>query len=83
MSARALPLRRAAVPVLVVAAALVSGPSAAADPPALNRDPCSVLLARAAHFPGGFQNGPRSQRLVSDAYVTYLSSQPACRTTGA
>ncbi len=82
MSARL--FRRTAVPALAVVATLALAPSpAVADPPALNRDPCSVLLARAASFPGGFQDGSRSQRLVSDAYVTYLSSQPACRTTGA
>ncbi len=78
------PLRRTALPALAVVATLVLPPSAAvADPPALNRDPCSVLLARAAHFPGGFQDGPRFHRLVSDAYVTHLLSQPACPTTGA
>jgi hypothetical protein len=79
MSARTLPIRRTAVPVAAVVAVLVLGPSvAAADPPALNRDQCSVLLARAAHWPGSMETAQGTVRLVSDAYGSHLSAQPAC-----
>ena len=82
MSARTHPLPRIALPVVVLTAALLAPSAALADPPALNRDPCSVQLAPAAHFPGGYDTDAGSVRLVSDAYVTYLSTQPPGRTTG-
>ena len=73
--------RRTAV-LLAVTGVLASGslvPSlAAADPPALNRDPCVSQLARAATWPG---EGPDGIRLVSDAYASYLSRQPECTDT--
>ncbi len=79
MSARTLPIRRTAVSVVAVLATLVLGPSvAAADPPALNRDQCSVSLARAGHWPGGMETSTGTVRFVSDAYDRYLSAQPPC-----
>jgi hypothetical protein len=67
-------------PVLLAAAAVFTSLSltpsvAAADPPALNRDPCATTLARAAAWPG---DGPDGIRLVSDAYVSFLARQPEC-----
>ena len=69
--------RTAVLLTVAAAAASVSlTPSvAAADPPALNRDPCVTVLARAASWPG---EGPEGMRLVSDAYVSYLTRQPEC-----
>ena len=81
MSTRS-PLLSGSVVALLAAGSLLLAPSAAlADPPALNRDPCSVLIAHAAHWPGATAAG--TVRLVSDAYVTHLSRQPECRTAGA
>ena len=69
--------RTAVLLAVAAAAASVSlTPSvAAADPPALDRNPCVVLLARAAAWPG---EGPGGMRLVSDAYVSFLARQPEC-----
>ena len=79
MSARTLPTRRTVVLSALAVPALLLTPSAAvADPPALDRDPCSVHLARAAHWPGSLETPTGTSRLVSDAYVTHLSSQPPC-----
>jgi hypothetical protein len=79
MSARTLPIRRTTISVVAVLATFVLGPSvAAADPPALNRDPCSVSLALAAHWPGGMETSTGTVRFVSDAYDRYLSAQPPC-----
>ena len=68
--------------LLAVSAVLTSlslAPSvAAADPPALNRDPCVTAMARAASWPG---EGPGGIRLVSDAYVSFLARQPECAAT--
>ena len=70
---------RTTVPVVATLAALLLVPSTAtADPPALNRDPCAQLLARAAIWPGGLEDDSGTVRLVSDAYVSYVSSQPDC-----
>jgi hypothetical protein len=71
---------RTTVPVVAILAVLLLGPSAAvADPPALNRDECSILLARAAIWPGGFEDeSGTTVRLVSDAYMSRLSAQPPC-----
>jgi hypothetical protein len=49
--------------------------SAAADPPALNVDPCAQELAKAAEWPGTDSDG---FRFFSDAYDSYLGRQPAC-----
>ena len=70
---------RTTVPVVTILAVLLLAPSTAvADPPALNRDECSTLLARAALWPGGFEGESGTVRLVSDAYVSNLSAQPPC-----
>ena len=70
---------RTTVPVIATLAVLLLAPSAAvADPPALNVDECSTLLARATLWPGGFEGESGPIRLVSDAYVSYLSAQPPC-----
>ena len=83
MSTRS-PLRRRSAVALLAAAGLLLTPSVAlADPPALNRDPCTVLLGDAAQWPGSAGTGADTVRLVSDAYVTYLSLRPECRAAGA
>ncbi|HET6393767.1 MAG TPA: hypothetical protein VFG13_13175 [Blastococcus sp.] len=61
----------------VLMAGAVSG-VAAADPPALDRDPCSVAIAAAGVWPGTFDVDHHQYRLVSDAYDSYLSRQPEC-----
>jgi len=62
---------------------LVLTPSVAlADPPALNRDPCAVLLGDAAQWPGSMGTGADTVRLVADGYVTYLARQASCGTSG-
>jgi hypothetical protein len=63
----------------VLMAGAVSG-VAAADPPALDRDPCSVAIAAAGVWPGTYDTAHHQYRLVSDAYDSYLSSQPECST---
>ena len=83
MSPHPLCVRRSSVLLLATLALLLTPSVAQSDPPALNRDPCSVLLAGAAHWPGSLQTGTRTVRLVSDAYVSYLSKQPPCRPSGA
>jgi hypothetical protein len=54
------------------------GGVAAADPPALDRDPCSVTIAAAGVWPGTLDVDHHQYRLVSDAYDSYLSRQPEC-----
>ncbi len=72
------PIRRTAAAFLVTAAALVAvAPVAAAHPPEMNI-PCALLLARAAEWPGTTQTPDGPIRLFSDAYNSYLSSQPVC-----
>ena len=69
------------VVVTVAGAALVAGALggiAAADPPGLNRDACSVAIAPAGVWPGTLDTA-HQYRLVSDAYDSYLSGQPECR----
>ncbi|WP_116453345.1 hypothetical protein [Blastococcus litoris] len=70
--------RRVLIPL--AAAALVAGSAgiAAADPPALDRDPCSVAIAAAGVWPGTLGTHHHQYRLVSDAYDSYLSRQPEC-----
>jgi hypothetical protein len=51
---------------------------AAADPPALDRDPCAVTIAAAGSWPGTVDVADDQYRLVSDGYDSYLSRQPAC-----
>jgi hypothetical protein len=82
MSTRSLLRRRSAVALVATGTLLLIPSAALADPPALNRDPCAVLLAQAAHWPGSIDTATGTVRLVSDAYVTYLSRQPECRATG-
>lgn len=70
-------------PLLLAVAAVFTSVSlapslAAADPPALDRDPCATSSARAAAWPG---EGPDGIRLVSDAYVSYLARQSECADT--
>ena len=71
--------RRAVITVAagVLMAGAVSG-VAAADPPALDRDPCSVTIAAAGVWPGTLDVQHHQYRLVSDAYDSYLSRQPEC-----
>jgi hypothetical protein len=71
--------RRALVTVAgtVLMVGAVSG-IAAADPPALDRDPCSVTIAAAGVWPGTYDTGNHQYRLVSDAYDSYLARQPEC-----
>jgi hypothetical protein len=71
--------RRAVVTLAtgVLVAGAVSG-IAAADPPALNRDACSVTIGAAGVWPGTLDTDHHQYRLVSDAYDSYLSGQPEC-----
>jgi hypothetical protein len=79
MSVRISSLRRTTVPVAATLAMLLLTPSAAvADKPLRDPEGCALLLARAAIWPGGFQEENGTRRLVSDAYVSYLSAQPPC-----
>jgi hypothetical protein len=55
-----------------------TGSVAAADPPALNDDPCATVLLRAAIWPSTSSD---DIRLVSDGFVTHLSRQAPCDTT--
>ena len=73
------PGRRAGIPVAagVLMAGVVSG-IAAADPPALDRDPCSMAIAAAGVWPGTYDTAQHQHRLVSDAYDGYLARQPEC-----
>jgi hypothetical protein len=65
-----------AVTATATAAVLcVLGGAAAADPPALDFDPCANALERAAQWPGTLGDGSRH---VSDGFDSYLSRQPVC-----
>jgi hypothetical protein len=48
---------------------------AAADPPALNFDPCANSLQKVTEWPGTLSDGTT---LFSDPYEGYLLRQPAC-----
>jgi hypothetical protein len=48
---------------------------AAADPPALNFDPCANTLSRATEWPGTLGDGSTH---FSDGFDSYLGRQPAC-----
>ena len=79
MSVRSRAIHRIAVSVAAsLAALLLTAPAAVADPPSLNRDECSTILARAAIWPGGYEDESDTVRLVSDAYTSYLAAQPPC-----
>lgn len=80
MATTARPLRRTTVSVVASLAVLLLTPGAAvADSPASDQSGCSLLLARAASWPGGFvDESGATHRLVSDAYASYLSAQPLC-----
>ncbi len=82
MSTRLLssPRSRTAAITLATTAVLTGalGGVAAADPPALDRDPCATTIAAAGVWPGTVGEGRHAQRLVSDAFDTYLSRQPEC-----
>ena len=77
MSARRTTHRTIAAASATVAAGLLLtlGGPAAADPPALNVDPCVQELAKAAEWPSNSSDDPR---YFSDAYDNYLGRQPAC-----
>ena len=73
--------RTRSVTIALVSAVVLTGVStsvAAADPRALDRDPCSTTLARAAIWPGTMYVGDAEVRLVSDAFDSYLSRQSPC-----
>jgi hypothetical protein len=82
MSTRLSRSRTARTAVVTLATAgLVAGAVsgiAAADPPGLNRDACSVTIGAAGVWPGTLDTGHHQYRLVSDGYDSYLSSQPEC-----
>lgn len=71
---------RTTVVALATAGLVVGAVSgiAAADPPALDRDPCSAAIAAAGVWPGTLDTEHHQYRLVSDAYNSYLSSRPEC-----
>jgi hypothetical protein len=51
------------------------GGSAAADPPAVDFDPCVNTLERAGQWPGTLSDG---SRVFSDGFDGYLGRQSAC-----
>jgi hypothetical protein len=51
------------------------GGSAAADPPAVDFDPCTNTLSQVTQWPGELGDGSTH---FSDAYESYLIGQPAC-----
>jgi len=76
---RTRPASAVTLTVLTAAALACAGASpAAADPPALDRDPCATVLSRAAVWPGTMTVGGRTVRLHSDAYDSWLSRQAPC-----
>jgi hypothetical protein len=54
------------------------GGSAAADPPAMDFDPCSNSLDQVTQWPGTLGDGSTH---FSDPYESYLLRQPACTST--
>jgi hypothetical protein len=66
-----------ALAVTVVLAGTSAG-IAAADPPALDDDPCATALARVTSWPGTMTDGDDVVRLVSDAHDSYLSRVGEC-----
>jgi hypothetical protein len=65
-----------AVTAAATAAVLcVLGGAAAADPPAVDFDPCANTLERAAQWPSRVGD---DYRHFSDGFDSYLSRQPAC-----
>jgi hypothetical protein len=52
----------------------IGGP-AAADPPAVDFDPCANTLSHVTQWPGELGDGSRH---YSDGFDSYLSRQPAC-----
>jgi hypothetical protein len=67
--------------ITLATAALVAGAVggiAAADPPALNRDDCSVAIAAAGVWPGTYDTDHHQYRMTSDAFDSYLSRQAEC-----
>jgi hypothetical protein len=80
MTTRPSPPRRGRIVTVTLAAGLLLGTGgiATADPPALNVDPCAATLAAAGVWPGTLDDGHHGYRLVSDAFDSYLSRQPAC-----
>lgn len=77
MSAPSTTRRAFAAASAAVAAGLLFtlGGSAAADPPAVDFDPCVNTLERAGQWPGTLGDGSRA---FSDGFDSYLSRQPAC-----
>jgi len=78
MSAPRTTIRTAAVTATtaVAAAALFAlGGPAAADPPAVDFDPCTNALSHVAQWPGELGDGSTH---YSDAFASYLLRQPAC-----
>jgi hypothetical protein len=72
------PARRtlAAASAAVAAGVLLTlGGSAAADPPAVDFDPCVNTLERAGQWPGTLGDG---SRVYSDGFDGYLGRQSAC-----
>jgi hypothetical protein len=67
----------AALAATAVAATVLlgTGGSAAADPPAVDFDPCTNTLSQVTQWPGELGDGSTH---VSDAYESYLLGQPAC-----
>jgi hypothetical protein len=82
MSAPRIPRRAIAIATAATAAVSAAagvlfslGGPAAADPPAVDFDPCVNTLDRAGQWPGALDDG---SRLFSDGFDSYLSRQPAC-----
>jgi hypothetical protein len=82
MSARTSTHRQARTATIALALAVVlagtSAGIAAADPPALDSDPCTAALARVTSWPGTMSDGEDVVRLVSDAHDSYLSHLGEC-----
>jgi hypothetical protein len=67
----------AATAVVATALFVLSGP-AAADPPAVDFDPCTNTLSQVTQWPGELGDGSTH---FSDAYESYLLRKPACQPT--
>jgi hypothetical protein len=69
--------RTAALAATAVVATVLfgTGGPAAADPPAVDFDPCTNSLSRVTQWPGELGDGSTH---FSDAYESYLLGQPAC-----
>ena len=74
---RALRTAAVALATTVLTVGTVGG-VAAGDPPALDRDPCSMAIAAAGVWTGILETEHNRYRLASDAYDSHLSRRAEC-----